>query len=164
MSDGFSMDFEKLGDLIEKLNLLDDNVNAAVRTGIHEGAALIEAEQKRLAPSKTASAIKTGSIYSTKKGKLKVDVGYLSESFKKNGDKDGLGLIGTIYEFGRPGESSPQRSSDTMIQKRGGKEYEVKKGEIQPVPHIRRGFDNKSGQAVEITVKYVKDKIGEVFD
>ena len=28
MSDGFSMDFEKLGDLIEKLNLLDENVNA----------------------------------------------------------------------------------------------------------------------------------------
>lgn len=163
MSDGFSMDFEKLGDLIEKLNLLDDNVNEAVRSGIHDGAALIEAEQKRLAPSKTASAIKTGNIYSTRKGKLKVDVGYFSESFKKNGDKDGLGLIGTIYEFGRPG-SSPQRSGNTMIQKRGGTEYEVEKGEIQPVPHIRRGFDNKSGQAVEITAGYVTDKIEEVFD
>lgn len=163
MSDGFSMDFDGLGDFIEKLNLLDDNVNAAVRAGIHDGAALIEAEQKRLAPSKTASAIKTGSIYSTKKGKLKVDVGYLSDSFKKNENGDGLGLIGTIYEFGRPG-SSPQRSSDTMIQKRGGTEYEVKKGTIQPVPHIRRGFDNKSGQAALITVNYVNDKIEEVFD
>lgn len=163
MSDGFSMDFDGLGNFIEKLNLLDDNVNAAVRTGIHEGAALIEAEQKRLAPNKTASAIKTGNIYTTKKGKLKVDVGYLSDSFKKNENGDGLGLIGTIYEFGRPG-SSPQRSGNTMIQKRCGTEYEVEKGAIQPVPHIRRGFDNKSGQAVEITVGHVTDKIGEVLD
>ncbi len=100
----------------------------------------------------------------SKKGKLKVDVGYLSDSFKKNGDKDGLGLIGTIYEFGRPRESGSQRSSDIMIQKRGGKEYEVKKGAIQPVPHIRRGFDNKSEQAVEITVGYITDKIEEVLD
>lgn len=158
MGDGFSMDFDGLGDFIENLNLLDDNVNAAVRTGIHEGAALIEAEQKRLAPRKTVSAIKTGNIYTTKKGKLKVSVGYLSDSFKKNGNKDGLGLIGTIYEFGRPG-SSPRRSSDTMIRKRGGKEYKVQKGTIQPQSHIIRGFENKIEEAVNTVIDSVNEEL-----
>ena len=118
-------------------------------------------------------------------------IGYQSDSFKvgsgdKYWQKESAGIIGMTYEFGRPGESR-QRSGETMKQKRkrrkkipvrsnrknakGWKyseavptEVEISKGMIAPVPHIRRGFDNKKEEAAELLFRELENAIERAWN
>ena len=97
--------------------------------------------------------------YVTKKGNIGISTGYHARAFKK--DKDGFraGIVGMVFEFGRPGQKG-----DTMTQKRNGKTITVKIGAIQPVPHIRQGFDETVEQASQTVINSVSaeiDKLGE---
>ena len=161
----FSMDLPDIQGFIKNFDLMDENINKAVRDGLHKGADIILAEQKRLAPDKLdlAKHISKGNVYVTKKGVLGVAVGYLSDAFIPDENNVNHGVIGAMYEFGRPGQS-PQRSGDTMTQKRHGKLYTVKKGTIQAQPHIRRGFDNVVEQATQAVIDSISaelDKFGD---
>ena len=164
----FSTELPDIQALIKTLDVFNENVNKAVRDGINKGADIILAEQKRLAPEKLSEYISKGKLYVTKKGVVGIATGYLENAFtgdavKENGQEFQPGLVGMVYEFGRPG-TSPQRSKDTMSQKRHGKIYTVKKGTIQAQPHIRRGFDNKVDEAVQTVIDYINaeiDKLGE---
>ena len=161
----FSAELPDIQGFIKNLDLMDENINKAVRDGLHKGADIILAEQKRLAPSKLnlSDYISKGNVYVTKKGVLGVAVGYLSDAFIPDENNINHGVIGSVYEFGRPGQS-PQRSGDTMTQKRHGKLYTVKKGAIQPQPHIRRGFDNVVEQAAQAVIDSISaelDKLGD---
>lgn len=96
------------------------------------------------------------------------------------------GVIGMTYEFGRPGKSTPHhRNSPKMKQVRNRipnrtdhkswknrknwkeavpTEVEISKGTIQPVPHIRKGFDNKVEEAARLVINAVEnelDRLGE---
>lgn len=160
--------FTELPDIqgfIKNLDLMDENINKAVREGLHKGADIILAEQKRLAPDKLdlAKHISKGNVYVTKKGVLGVAVGYFSDAFVPDENNINHGVIGSMYEFGRPGQS-PERSGKEMTQKRHGKLYKVKKGTIQPIPHIRRGFDNVAEQAAQAVIDSISaelDKFGD---
>lgn len=138
-----------------------------------------------------AGAIKKGRLYVTKKGVVGTTIGYQSDSFKvgsgdKYWQKESAGIIGMTYEFGRPGESR-QRSGETMKQKRkrrkkipvrsnrknakGWKyseavptEVEISKGMIAPVPHIRRGFDNKKEEAAELLFRELENAIERAWN
>ena len=146
----FSAELPDIQGFIKTLDLMDEKINKAVRDGLHKGADIILAEQK-------------GNVYVTKKGVLGVAVGYLSDAFIPDENNINHGVIGSVYEFGRPGQS-PQRSGDTMTQKRHGKLYTVKKGAIQPQPHIRRGFDNVVEQAAQAVIDSISaelDKFGD---
>ena len=161
----FSAELPDIQGFIKNLDLMDENINKAVRDGLHKGADIILAEQKRLAPSKLnlSDYISKGNVYVTKKGVLGVAVGYLSDAFVPDENNVNHGVIGALYEFGRPGQS-PQRSGDTMTQKRHGKLYTVKKGTIQAQPHIRRGLDNVAEQAVQAVIDSISaelDKFGD---
>lgn len=162
MSDEFfSSEFPDLQKMINQLDLMNDNVNKAVRESINEGADKILAEQRRLAAMTNVpglpQAVTKSRIYTTKKGIIGISSGYHSGAFKEKDGKN-LGVIGMTYEFGRPGQS-PNRNGKTIKQNRKGKEVEVNKGTIQPIPHIRRGFDNKIEEACNIVIKSVTDEI-----
>lgn len=162
MADTFSSDIPDFSKFMKSLDMLDENVNKATREGLNKGADIIVNAQKRHISSKSqrlADAIKKGSIYTTKKGSVGISTGYHAGSFKK--DKDGFspGMVGMVFEFGRPGQKG-----DTMKQKRNGETVTVKIGAIQPVPHIRAGFDeavNSASQTVIDTVSAEIDKLGE---
>ena len=159
----FSTELPDIQALIKTLDVFNENVNKAVREGINKGADIILAEQKRLAPEKLSEYISKGKLYVTKKGVVGITTGYQANAFKPDENGKNHGVIGMVYEFGRPGKS-PQRSKDTMSQKRHGKIYTVKKGTIQAQPHIRRGFDNKVEEAVQTVIDYINaeiDKLGE---
>ena len=161
----FSTELPDIQAFIKELDLLDENVNKAVRDGLHKGADIILAEQKRLAPSKLnlSDYISKSNVYVTKKGVLGVAVGYLSDAFIPDENNINHGAIGSMYEFGRPGQS-PERSGNTMTQKRHGKTYTVKKGTIQPQPHIRRGFDNVVEQAAQAVIDSISAEIDKFGD
>ena len=177
-----SMDLPDIQGFIKNLDLLDENINKAVREGLHKGADIILAEQKRLAPDKLdlAKHISKGNVYVTKKGVLGVAVGYLSDAFVPDENNINHGVIGSMYEFGRPGQST-QRSDEEMEQKRKRipnkksakrKDWKkavptrvkIKKGTIQAQPHIRRGFDNVAEQAAQAVIDSISaelDKFGD---
>lgn len=165
--DFISCDFPDLDAFIKELDLMDARVNAALRAGLNAGADMIANEQKRRIQGKSrrlAQAIKKGSIYVAKGGGLGISTGYQDDAFRDEGDGFNAGVVGLTFEFGRPGTSSAQRRSETMTQKRHGKRYTVRKGAIQPVPHIRAGHDAAVRQASqEVINKYnqVIDKLGE---
>lgn len=167
MSDTFISDIPDLQGFIKELDLLDENVNAAVRQGMHEGADIILAEQKRRADATgvlfLARHINKGAVYTTKRGSIGITTGYQSEAFKPDADGKNSGVIGLTYEFGRPGQSRT-RSGKTMKQVRGGKAVEVSKGKISPRPHIRPAFDAKVKEASERVIEAVTDEIGKVFN
>ena len=158
MADIFSSDIPDF----KSLDMLDENVNKATREGLNKCADIIVNAQKRHISSKSqrlANAISKGKIYVTKKGSIGISTGYHSKAFKK--DKDGFqaGIVGMVFEFGRPG-----KKGDTMTQKRNGETVTVKKGAIQPVPHIRQGFDETVEQASQTVINSVSaeiDKLGE---
>lgn len=179
----FSMDLPDIQGLIQTLNLADENVNKGVRIGLHKGAGIILAEQRRLAPYNLSHYISTSNIYVTKKGVLGVAVGYLADAFSPEEDifnsKGGLvipGIIGSMFEFGRPGNSSTfrknkyryyHRYSKRRAKKTGGSGLEVfegLKGTIQPIPHIRRGFDNVVEQATQAVIDAVSSEIDKLGD
>lgn len=138
-----------------------------------------------------SKALKKGKIYTDKKGTVGVSIGYQPDSFNvgsgdKYWQKESDGVIGMTYEFGRPGQS-PQHSGKTMKQKRkrrkkvpvtsnrknakGWKyseakltEVEINKGLIAPVPHVRRGFDNKVEEAVNAAADILEKAIEGVWD
>lgn len=179
----FSMDLPDIQGFIKTLDLMEENVNKAVRDGLHKGADIICKEQRRLAPDKLdlAKHISKGNVYVTKKGVLGVAVGYLSDAFIPDENNINHGVIGSMYEFGRPGKSSEHhRNSDTMKQvrmripnkdekrkywkKAVPTEVDWKKGTIQAQPHIRRGFDNVVEQAVQAVIDSISaelDKFGD---
>ena len=178
MSDDFiSCEFPDLDDFIRQLDLMDENVNKALREGLNSGADIIRNAQRRLILgkptsaksrrkhkgrlSRLAQAIDKGEIFTTKKGALGIKIGY---QFITDDDGFDAVAIGMTIEFGRPGQSSEPRRSKTMTQSRNGKRVEIKKGSIQPYPHIRLGHDTHVEQASqEVINKYnqVIDKLGE---
>lgn len=164
-----SIEIPNINAVIQKLNLLDENVNRAVRKSMKSGADVIQKEQMRLiedTSKRLAKAISKSKIYVNRKNDICISTGYQASTFRQS--KDGnIGVIGMTFEFGRPGKSAGH-SCKTMKQKRkrksagGGmelKEVEVNKGTIQPVPHIRRGFDNKVKQAAETVISEVQAEI-----
>lgn len=159
--DFISCDFPDLDAFIKELDLMDARVNAALRTGLNAGADIIANEQKRRIQGKSrrlAQAIKKGSIYTTKSGGLGISTGYQDDAFRTDADGFNAGVVGLTYEFGRPGTSSNRRRSKTMMQTRHGKRYKVIKGAIQPVPHIRAGFDAALNSAVnEVITAYERE-------
>lgn len=175
----FSMDLPDLQALIKKLNLLDENVNLAVRKSLRSGADIIMKEQKRLISDKSkrlSDAISKSQVYVNKKGELGITTGYQSGAFKTDNTGFNPGIVGMTYEFGRPGQSA-QRSGEKMEQvrriipnrKKGVRRKDwgeavptkimVKKGRIQSHPHIRKGFDNKLSEAVQVVVSAVENEV-----
>ena len=160
----FSTNMPDLQSFIRELDLFDENVNKALRTAMHEAGNMICLAQRRLVKSqRLAAAITTGRVYTTKKGSLNISVGYQPEAFKTDGDGFNPGVVGMVTEFGRPGQSS-QRSGDTMKQTRGGKKYTVKKGTIQPRPHIRPGFDSTKEAAAQKLINAYSAEINKLGD
>lgn len=178
----FSTELPDIQGLIKQLNMMNENVNKAVRDGLHKGADIILAEQKRLAPDKLdlAGHISKSKLYVTEKGVIGITTGYQPNAFKPDENGINHGVVGMTYEFGRPGKH-PRRSSEEMEQKRKRipnkksakrKDWKkavptrvkINKGTIQAQPHIRRGFDNKVNEAVQILIKHINnaiDKAGE---
>lgn len=164
MNDGFSSDFSDIDKMIKQLDLMSENVNKGVREALSESADSIMKEQKRLIEGTSkllAKAISKSRVYADKHNVLGVTTGYQANAFKAGEDgKTSPGLVGMIFEYGRPG----QKGNTTMKQKRGDKEVEVTIGLIDPVPHIRRGFDNKSGEAVEHLASRLQQELDKTFD
>ena len=170
--DFFSMDFSDLGQLIKELDMFDEKQNTAVLNAIHKAGDMIEAEQKRLAPDFLKEYIKKGRVYLTKQknnNSVGITVGYQSDVFKTDENGFNPGIIGTMHEFGRPGQSDDaRRKSETMKQTRKikgvKKEVIINKGKIDPVPHIRRGFDNVKEQAVQMVIDSVMSELEKIFN
>lgn len=162
MADTFHSNIPDFSKFMKSLDLLDENVSKAAVKGIKKGADIIVNAQKRRISAKSqrlANAITKGSIYTTKKGSVGISTGYHAKAFKKDKDGFSAGMVGMVFEFGRPGQKG-----DTMKQKRNGETVTVKIGAVQPVPHIRAGFDeavNSASQAVIDTVSAEIDKLGE---
>lgn len=161
--DFFSMEFKSIGELIKRLDMFDEKQSTAVINAMHKAGDMIEAEQKRLAPDYTRDSIKQSKVYATKKGSIGVTVGYQAGSFQKDENGFAPGMVGTVMEYGRPGQS-PGHTSPTMTQVRNGKEVEVSKGTIQPQPHIRRGFDNVREKAVETVIDTIMQELDKAFN
>ena len=181
----FSMDTPDLEGFIKELDMFDENVNNALRTGLHEAGDMICQAQKRLIESKPASitegkykkykrrsknrqkrlanSITTGKIYTNKGGALGITSGYQEDAFKIDSDGFNPGLVGMVTEFGRPGTSS-HRSGENMTQTRNGKKYTVKKGRIQPYSHIRRGFDSTKEAAAQKLIDAYNAEIDKLGD
>lgn len=173
----FSTDAPDLEEFIRELDKFDENVNKALRAGLHEVGTMICQSQRRLILSKPrarperkskmrlvklSEAITTSAIYTTKSGALAITSGYQSSAFKSDSDGFNPGLVGMVTEFGRPGES-PQRSDPETNRRVKGKTYKVKKGTIQPYPHIRRGFDAVKDRAAQVLIDAYNaeiDKLG----
>ena len=177
----FSTDLPDIQGFIKTLDLMNENINKAVRDGLHKGADIILAEQKRLAPDKLdlAGHISKSKLYVTKKGVIGITTGYQPNAFEPDENGINHGIVGMTYEFGRPGKS-PRRSGEKMKQKRKRipnkeskrkdwekavlTEVDISKGTIQAQPHIRRGFDNKVNEAVQTVIDHINaeiDKMGE---
>ena len=112
-----------LSKFMKSLDMLDENVSKAVVTGLKKGAEIIVNAQKRRISAKSqrlADAISKSRIYTTKKGSVGISTGYHAKAFKK--DKDGFraGIVGMVFEFGRPG-----KKGDTMKQVRNGETVTV---------------------------------------
>ena len=163
----FSTELPDIKAMIKKLDLLDEDVNKAIREAMHEGADIIMKEQKRLISDvspKLADTISKSNVYATRKGEIGISVGYQQSAFKEDSEGFNPGVVGMTWEFGRPGQSS-QRSGKTMKQKRMvndstgekvAKEIDVKKGKIDPHPHIWKGFDTKKAAAVKVVADAVE--------
>lgn len=133
--EAFQTDFPDLKGFIKQLDMLDDNVNKSVRKNIKKGAGFIMSEQKRLIEGTAqflADAIEMGDIYFTKNGTIGITTGYQYDAFNyedtarkkyrthtvsrhgivhdgdywQYADKEHAGVIGLMFEFGRPGKSS----------------------------------------------------------
>lgn len=182
---------KKLDAFDERANkVIRDGINRGGDIILAEQRRLIGSQKvgKRL-----SKAIKKSRLTVSKKNKkfVSVSMGYQEDSFNvgsgdKYWQKESDGIIGLTYEFGRPGQSI-QRSGKTMKQKRkrrkkipvsskrknakGWKyseaeltDVEIKKGSIVPVPHIRRGFDNKIEEAVNAVAQEFENVIEEVME
>lgn len=175
----FHSELPDIRSMINKLNAFDEKANKAIRDGINKGGDIILAEQKRLISTqkvgkRLSKALKKSRLTVSKKHFVSVSTGYQEDSFNvgagdKYWQKESDGIIGLTYEFGRPGQS-PQRSGKTMKQKRKRRKSEaeptevtIKKGAIAPVPHVRRGFDNKVEEAVNAVAQELETALDEVM-
>lgn len=179
-NDGFfKAELPDIQTFIRNLNLLDENINKAVRDGLHKGAERIASAQRRLAPYNLSQYIAAGDIYVTKKGNLGVICGYVGIDYKElHGLTHSVSpfVLGRIFEFGRPGNSSTfrkdkyryyHRYNKRRAKKTGGSGLEIfkgLKGAIQPQPHIRRGFDEAIEEAVQILIDSVTAEIDKLGD
>lgn len=157
----FSMDLPDIAGMIKDLDLMNENVNKAVRKGLHKGNRRIcQAQKKRISGKsfRCAEAISESQIYTTKNGTLGITSGYQAGAFKTDSDGFNPGIIGTMFEYGRPGQSQG-RTGKTMKQTRHGKTVEVNKGVIQAVSHIRRGFDEELEAACNDLIECVNEVI-----
>ena len=162
------MELPDLDGFIKKLDMYDQQQNEALRTALHQvGDNMKQAQKRRISGvkvgDKLSEYITCGAVYTTEKGSLGIRSGYQAGAFKTDSDGFNPGVVGMTWEFGRPGQS-PRRSGPTMTQTRNGKKVTVKKGAIQPVPHIRAGFDDTVEQNVQTlinAVNAVTDKLGE---
>ena len=181
----FSTDMPDLDGFIKELDMFNENVNTALRKGLHEAGDMIGQAQKRLIESKPASvsegkykkytrtskyrlkrlseAISTGNVYTTKSGALGITSGYQADAFKTDSEGFNAGLVGMVTEFGRPGKSS-RRQGETMTQTRKGRKYTIKKGTIQAYPHIRRGFDSTKEAAAQKLIDAYNAEINKLGD
>lgn len=159
----FSMDIPDLQGLIRQLDMFDERQNAALRTALDTvGDNMAQAQKRHIQGTevgkKLSGHISRSRVYTTKKGVLGVRTGYQAGAFKKDSDGFSPGVVGMVYEFGRPG-TSPRRSGKTMKQTRNGKQVEVSKGTIQPRPHIRLGYDETLEQNIQTIVNAVNAEI-----
>ena len=166
----FSMDLPDIQGFIQKLDLMDENINKAVRVGMHRGANIICKEQRRLAPYNLSRYISQSDIYVTEKGVLGVAIGYMIED-----DDINVFAVGNMFEFGRPGKSSDTRKNKYRWYSRRSKKRAEKgqpelevfkglKGTIQPIPHIRRGFHNAAPQACQAVIDAIQNEIDKIGD
>lgn len=164
----FSMEMPDIQGFIKKLDMYDQQQNETLLTALHKvGDNMKQAQKRRISGvkvgDKLSEYITCGDVYTTEKGSLGIRSGYQAGAFKKDSDGFNPGVVGMTWEFGRPGQS-PRRSGATMTQTRNGKRVEVNKGAIQPVPHIRAGFDDTVEQNVQTLINAanaVTDKLGE---
>ena len=164
----FSMEMPDIQGFIKKLDMYDQRQNEALLTALHKvGDNMKQAQRRRIsgvkAGNKLSEFITRGEVYTTEKGSLGIRSGYQKEAFKPDSDGFNPGVVGMTWEFGRPGQS-PRRSGDTMTQTRNGKKVTVRKGAIQPVPHIRAGADDtfeQNWQTLVNAANSVTDKLGE---
>lgn len=164
----FSMELPDLDSFIKKLDMYDRQQNEALRTALHQvGDNMKQAQKRRIsgvkAGNKLSEFITRGEVYTTKNGSLGIQSGYQAGAFKTDSEGFNPGVVGMTWEFGRPGQS-PRRSGDTMTQTRNGKKVTVRKGAIQPVPHIRAGADDtfeQNWQTLVNAANSVTDKLGE---
>lgn len=174
-NDVFQTDLPDLQGFMRELDMLNDNVNQSARKGMKKGADIIMKEQQRQISGKSgrcAKAIKKSKVYTTKKGAIGVTTGYQADAFCEDADGFNPGVVGTMFEFGRPGQSRG-RTGKTMKQKRKRRknknspavptEVEISKGIISAVPHLRRGFDQKINEAVDTVIEFVNAETGKVF-
>lgn len=171
--DFISCDFPNLDAFIKQLDLTKENVNKALRAAMYTGADMIKNEQKRLISGKSrrlSAAIDKSEIEVTKSGSLKVTSGYQADTFETDDNGFNPGVVGMTYEFGRPGQSNNSRRRDSQRwwhykNKNGKTVYMVQnKGAIQPVPHIRRGFDNVKGRAAQTVIEAYNREIDKLGD
>ena len=166
--DFFSMDIPDLQGLIKQLDMFDENQNKAVRKALHKIGKNIQQAQRQIILSrkvgkKLAKHIKSSRVYVTKKGELGISRGY----YDSETDDEGFNplIVGMANEFGRPGQSSSRRQDKKRWwhykSKTGKTVYMVQeKGAIQPLSHIRAGFDETLEQNVQLMV----DAVNEVID
>ncbi len=159
----FSMEMPDLQGLIAQLDMFDQDVNGALRQVLHQiGDNIVRAQRKHIEGTRVGKRvsphISRSRVYTTQKGLLGITAGYQPGAFKKDAEGFNAGVVGMTYEFGRPG-TSPQRSGKTMKQMRNGKQVEVNKGTIQPVPHIRLGYDETLEQNIQTLVNAVNAEI-----
>lgn len=162
----FDLDTPDLEGFIKELDMFNENVNTALRKGLHEAGDMICKSQKRLVLSKSrhlSEAISTGNVYTTKSGALGITSGYQADAFKTDSEGFNAGLVGMVTEFGRPGKSS-RRQGETMTQTRKGRKYTIKKGTIQAYPHIRRGFDSTKEAAAQKLIDAYNSEINKLGD
>lgn len=165
-------DMKEIQSLISRLDLTERRVQDGMRSVLHEAADVVTAEQKRLIAAEVPALekhIRAGDIYVTKKGVYGVKCGYLPSEGEK------WVTVGAVFEFGRPGTSARHNSPDMKQTRRiyqgtrphrrreetadgiAKTEITVKKGRIQPVPHIRRGFQNKRSEVVELMLRRLRE-------
>lgn len=214
--------FSSLQSLVNKLDLLNNGVNQALRGAMHKAGNVILKEQRRLAdetgvpflsPAITVGQVKAR-VSKTKMlpwgetvnsdNVISITIGYHENAFNytdtarkqfrthtvsrhgivhdgdywKQASKSKPGIIGMTYEFGRPGTSSAHgRNREDMeqvrriipnrkegVKRRDWKEavptkIKVRKGRINPTPHIGRGFQNKLEPALGVVIGAVEAEI-----
>ena len=164
----FSTDIPDLEGFIRELDMFKENVNKALRLALHHCGERIAGAQRRFIRYKSkrlSDAIGVGNVYTTQSGVLGIRVGYLEKAFELDNSLDPparIGVVGLVYEFGRPGQSNGSRSSPETYRHVNGNSYKVKKGAIQPIPHIRRGFDEIKEYCVRDLIRYYEEELDKL--
>ena len=158
MANNLDVEFN-LGELTQSLLAMGKEGRQAVIDGVSECTEMITQRQRELCPVDSIKQyITKGRIAISPKGTVGMSTGYQDDAFDRSYSKESPpGVIGLTFEFGRPGESD-KGSSPTMKQVRNGKVVTVEKGSIDPVPHIRRGFDETAEHASDHLIQLFEQK------